>query len=85
MPTRSKPLAVLALVLAGCSGGASVSECRAAALSQAQAEDAYLAALTAHEAQHSAGNDAHPDTDDLMLNARVDLIVAAESTRRACR
>lgn len=85
MPTRSKTLVILALALVSCSDGGSASECRARALAQVHAEDAYTAAFTAHEEQHSAGNDTHPDSDDLMIAVRVDLIVATEATRNACR
>ncbi|MDE0607276.1 MAG: hypothetical protein OXH78_08980 [Acidimicrobiaceae bacterium] len=85
MPTRSKTLVIVALALASCSGSGSASECRDAALAQAQAEDSYLAALTAHEEQHSAGNDTHPDLDDQTLAARVHLIITTEATRRACQ
>ena len=78
----------LSLVLVSCGGGgggSSASERRAAATAQAMAEDAYVAAITAHDAAHAASSDEHPDTDDQTFTSRVDLIVATEATRGACQ
>ncbi len=77
---------ILSLVLVSCGGvGSSASECRSAAAAQAVAEDAYVSAITAHDEAHAAGSADHPDTDDETFTRRVDLIVAAEATRRACQ
>ena len=75
----------LSLVLVSCGGGggSSASECRAAATAQAMAEDAYVAAITAHDEAHTMGHDDHPDTDDQTFTRRVDLIVAVEATGHA--
>ena len=88
MLNRSLAIAAIVLPLASAScagGGSSASECRAAAETQALAEDAYVAAITAHEEAHAAGSDDHPDTDDHTFTRRVDMIVATEATRRACQ
>ena len=87
MINRSLTIAavVLPLALASCGGGVSASECRAAANAQAEAENAYITAITAHDAAHTLGNDDHPDTDDQTFTSRVDLIVATEATRGACQ
>ncbi len=76
---------VLPFALASCGGGVSASKCRAAATAQAQAEDAYIATIAAHEEAHTAGNDDHRDIDEQTLTRRVDLIVATEATRQACQ
>ncbi len=77
----------LALVAVSCGGGGSVSECRAAAMAQAVAEDAYIAALTAASGDHdhapSSDHD-HAEIDEQVITSRVDVIVATEATRRAC-
>ena len=85
MPARTFAVVALSLMLAGCSGGVSTSGCHAAAVAQAEAEDAYLAAIAAHDEAHAFGTDAHPDTDDETMARRVELIIATESTARACR
>ncbi len=87
MCRRSVTLAAvsLSLALASCGGSVSASECRAAATAQAAAEDAYVAAITVHDAAHAASSDEHPDTDDQTFTSRVDLIVATEATRGACQ
>ncbi len=84
---RALAAVVLSLVLVSCGGGSGVSasECRSAAAAQAIAEDAYVAAITAHDEAHAMGDVDHPDSDDETFTRRVDLIVAAEATRRACQ
>ncbi len=82
---RALAAVVLSLVLVSCGGGVSASECRSAAAAQAMAEDAYVAAITAHDEAHAMGDVDHPDSDDETFTRRVDLIVAAEATRRACQ
>lgn len=74
----------LALGLSGCGSGTSAAECRAAATAQATAESVWSAALDAHASAHEDGR-AHPDEDDAVLVNRIELIIAVESTRRACQ
>lgn len=73
----------LAVGLSSC-GGPSDAECRAAATAQAEAESIWSTALDSHAAAHEAGHD-HPDADNAVLAGRVELIIAVETTRRACR
>lgn len=85
MTSRTIVVVALSLMSAGCSGGVSASGCHAAAVAQAEAENAYLAAIAAHEEAHATGNDSHPDTDDETMSRRVELIIATEATAGACR
>ena len=87
---RFVALAVVCLALAtvSCGSGGSVSECRAAARVQAVAEDAYIVALTAASDDHDhapSDDHDHAEIDELVIASRVDVIVAAEATRRACQ
>ena len=85
MSARTFVVVALSLMLAGCSGGVSASGCHAAAAAQAEAENAYVAAIAAHDEAHAIGNDAHPDTDDETIARRIDLIIATEASAGACR
>ena len=74
----------LAFLLAGCGGGGvSLSGCRDAATAQAESERAWAAVIEAHNAAHGATAD-HLELEEQLLDSRVDVIVAIESTRRAC-
>lgn len=75
--------AVFLLALAGC--GASASSCRAAAVSQAHAENVWGSAIEVHNEAHESGDLDHSAVDEQLLNSRVDLIIASEAVRRACR
>lgn len=74
---------VLAAVLSSC-GGVSASECRAAAIAQAEAEQDWGASIDVHELAHQNEQD-HPGVDEQLLTSRADLIVASENTSRACQ
>lgn len=75
-------LGILVWMLAGC--GVSQSECRDAATAQVMAEMAWAAIIDTHNAAHAAGVD-HTETEDALVSSRVDLIMATETVRRACR
>ena len=76
---------VATLVLALASGGGSASECRAAAVAQAEAENVWGSAIEAHNAAHETSDQDHPGVDERLLSSRVEMIIASEAVRRACR
>ncbi|MDE0702039.1 MAG: hypothetical protein F4Y27_01210 [Acidimicrobiaceae bacterium] len=93
MHRHSVTAAVLAVVAISCGAGAgaeSVAECHAAAMAQAVAEDAYIAALTVvsdddgHRHAPSDDHD-HAEIEERVIASRVDVILATEATRRACQ
>ncbi len=84
--------AVLALsgLLAGCGNGVNADACRDAATEQAEAEAAWGLVIEEHTTAHIADADHseiadHSDIEARLLSGRVDAIIAAESTRRACQ
>ncbi len=70
------------VVLSAC-GGDSSAGCRDAATAQAKSEQAWAAVIEAHNKAHVAATD-HQDLEKQLLERRVDVIVAIESTREAC-
>jgi len=71
-------------LLAGCGGGANADACRAGATGQAEAEAAWGSVIEEHATAHTADAD-HSEVETRLLSGRVDVIIAAESTRRACQ
>ena len=76
--------AALAVVAAGC-GGVSASDCRAAALAQAESENAWGSAIEAHDMAHATGIQDHSEFEEQLLTSRVDLIIASAGVQRACQ
>ena len=78
--------AVLALLglLAGCGNGVNADACRDAATEQAEAEAAWGLVIEEHTTAHIADAD-HSEVEARLMSGRVDAIIAAESTRRACQ
>lgn len=71
-------------LLAGCGNGVSADACRDAATAQAEAEAAWGSVIEEHSTAHNTDAD-HSELDARLLSGRADVIIAAESTRRACR
>ena len=70
-------------VVSSACGGGSSGGCRDAATAQAESERAWAAVIEAHNEAHATASD-HLDLEEQLLERRVDVIVAIESTRRAC-
>ena len=74
-------------VVSSACGGGSSGGCRDAATAQAESERAWAAVIEAHNEAHNEAHATasdHLDLEEQLLERRVDVIVAIESTRRAC-
>ncbi len=85
MLSRSATVTLIgfAVVLSACGGGSS-AECRKVATAQAESERTWATAIEAHNAAHAEAAD-HLELEEQLLVSRVEVIIATESTRRACR